>query len=94
MSQPRELHWHPTQDEWTYFISGQARVTIFAANGNARTFNYQAGDVGYVPVANGHYVEHIGNETLHFLETPMLMYAFAVIKLHLRPHQNILELSG
>ncbi|KAF8526323.1 oxalate decarboxylase [Hysterangium stoloniferum] len=64
----RELHWHPTQDEWTYFISGQARVTIFAANGNARTFNYQAGDVGYVPVANGHYVENIGNETLHFLE--------------------------
>jgi len=64
----RELHWHPTQAEWTYFISGQARVTIFAANGNARTFNYQAGDIGYVPAANGHYVENIGNETLHFLE--------------------------
>jgi len=31
--------------------SGQARVTIFAANGNARTFDYQAGDVGYVPVS-------------------------------------------
>jgi len=64
----RELHWHPTQAEWSYYISGQARVTIFAANGNARTFDYQAGDVGYVPPTNGHYVENIGNETLHFLE--------------------------
>ncbi|GJJ10026.1 hypothetical protein Clacol_004252 [Clathrus columnatus] len=64
----RELHWHPTQAEWSYFISGQARVTIYAANGNARTFNYQAGDVGYVPPSNAHYVENIGNETLHFLE--------------------------
>ncbi|KAF8589808.1 oxalate decarboxylase [Ramaria rubella] len=64
----RELHWHPTQAEWSYFISGQARVTIFAANGNARTFNYEPGDVGYVPASNGHYVENIGNDTLHFLE--------------------------
>ncbi|GJJ10007.1 hypothetical protein Clacol_004233 [Clathrus columnatus] len=31
------------------YSSGQARVTIFAADGNARTFDYQAGDVGYVP---------------------------------------------
>ncbi|KIJ50983.1 hypothetical protein M422DRAFT_159145 [Sphaerobolus stellatus SS14] len=64
----RELHWHPTQAEWSFFISGNARVTIFAANGNARTFDYQAGDVGYVPPTNGHYVENIGNGTLHFLE--------------------------
>ena len=36
---------------YEYFkSSGQARVTIFAADGNARTFDYQAGDVGYVPV--------------------------------------------
>ncbi|GJJ14952.1 hypothetical protein Clacol_009222 [Clathrus columnatus] len=64
----RELHWHPTQDEWSYFISGTARVTIFAAEGNARTFDYQAGDIGYVPASCGHYVENIGNDTLEFLE--------------------------
>ncbi|KAL0945498.1 hypothetical protein HGRIS_000982 [Hohenbuehelia grisea] len=64
----RELHWHPTQDEWSFFIEGQARMTIFAAQGNARTFDYQPGDIGYVPGTMGHYVENIGNTTLRFLE--------------------------
>ncbi|KAG6825536.1 hypothetical protein H0H92_003350, partial [Tricholoma furcatifolium] len=64
----RELHWHPTQDEWTFFISGQARMTIFAAQSNARTFDYQAGDIGYVPATMGHYIENTGNTTLHYLE--------------------------
>ncbi|OCH94801.1 oxalate decarboxylase [Obba rivulosa] len=60
--------WHPTQDEWSYYLSGLGRVTIFAAEGNARTFNYEPGDVGFVPASFGHYVENIGNDTLHFLE--------------------------
>ncbi|KIM39310.1 hypothetical protein M413DRAFT_29477 [Hebeloma cylindrosporum] len=64
----RELHWHPTQDEWSFFIEGKGRVTIFAAQSNARTFDYQAGDIGYVPASMGHYVENIGNTTLKFLE--------------------------
>ncbi|GAB1524030.1 hypothetical protein RhiTH_007182 [Rhizoctonia solani] len=64
----RELHWHPTQPEWSYFIEGNARITVFAAEGNARTFNYQPGDIGYVPPSFGHYVENIGNTTLKFLE--------------------------
>lgn len=37
----RELHWHPTQPEWSYFITGTARMTLFAAQSNARTFDYQ-----------------------------------------------------
>ncbi|KAG8731295.1 hypothetical protein FRC12_019798, partial [Ceratobasidium sp. 428] len=41
----RELHWHPSQPEWSYFIEGYARITVFAASANARTFNYQAGDI-------------------------------------------------
>ncbi|KAG9126569.1 hypothetical protein FRC07_002942 [Ceratobasidium sp. 392] len=64
----RELHWHPSQPEWSYFIEGYARITVFAASANARTFNYQAGDIGYVPPSFGHYVENIGNTTLKFLE--------------------------
>ncbi|KAJ3533783.1 hypothetical protein NM688_g7235 [Phlebia brevispora] len=64
----RELHWHPTQDEWGFFLEGEARVTLFAANGNAATFNYEPGDVSYVPADYGHYVENIGNTTLRFLE--------------------------
>jgi oxalate decarboxylase len=64
----RELHWHPNTDEWQYYISGQARMTVFASSGKARTFDYQAGDVGYIPFAMGHYVENTGNEPLRFLE--------------------------
>ncbi|EPS99769.1 hypothetical protein FOMPIDRAFT_1123842 [Fomitopsis schrenkii] len=64
----RELHWHPTQDEWTYYISGSARVTEFATSATAQTFNYVPGDIGFVPAGYGHYVENIGNETLHYLE--------------------------
>ena len=64
----RELHWHPNVDEWQYYISGEARMTVFAAENNARTFNFQAGDVGAVPFAMGHYVENIGTTTLRFLE--------------------------
>ncbi|KAH9922697.1 oxalate decarboxylase [Fomitopsis serialis] len=60
--------WHPTEDEWTYYISGSARVTEFASSSTAQTFNYVAGDIGFVPASYGHYVENIGNDTLHYLE--------------------------
>jgi oxalate decarboxylase len=64
----RELHWHPNTDEWQYFLSGRGRMGVFASGGKARTFDYQAGDVGYVPFAMGHYVENLGDEPLRFLE--------------------------
>ena len=64
----RELHWHPNADEWQYYVSGKGRMTVFASGGKARTFDYQAGDVGYVPFAMGHYVENTGDDTLVFLE--------------------------
>lgn len=62
----REIHWHFV-DEWNYFISGKARITVFES-GAARTFDYQAGDVGYIPVSDGHYIENIGTEPVHMLE--------------------------
>jgi oxalate decarboxylase len=43
-------------------------MTVFASNGTARTFDYQAGDVGYVPFAMGHYVENVGDDRVRFLE--------------------------
>src|ERR1700704_5056108 len=64
----RELHWHPNADEWQYYISGQARMTVFAAEATANTFDYQAGDVGYIPFPMGHYIENTGSDTLRFLE--------------------------
>ncbi|MFB4324273.1 oxalate decarboxylase family bicupin [Priestia sp. BR_2] len=64
----RELHWHPNQDEWQYYLTGQGKMTVFAGNGAARTFDYRAGDVGYVPFAFGHYIQNTGTESLWFLE--------------------------
>lgn len=64
----REIHWHTTNDEWQYYLEGQGRMTVFMANGLARTFDFQAGDVGYVPFACAHYVENTGDAPLAFLE--------------------------
>ena len=63
----REIHWH-ANDEWQYYISGYGRMSVFASGGKARTFNYQAGDVGYIPAEMAHYVENLGDEPLLFLE--------------------------
>jgi oxalate decarboxylase len=64
----RELHWHPNTDEWQYYIEGQARMGVFGASGQARTFDFRAGDVGFVPFAMGHYVENTGDTPMRFLE--------------------------
>ncbi|KAF5848046.1 hypothetical protein GGP41_009291 [Bipolaris sorokiniana] len=58
----REMHWHPNADEWSFFIAGRARVTIFAAKGTARTFDFQAGDVGVIPRNMGHFIENLSDE--------------------------------
>ncbi|XID91281.1 oxalate decarboxylase family bicupin [Paenibacillaceae bacterium WGS1546] len=64
----REMHWHPNNDEWQYYLSGTARMTVFSGQGTARTFDYRAGDVGYVPFAFGHYVQNTGDSSVWFLE--------------------------
>ena len=64
----RELHWHPNADEWQYYVSGKGRMTVFQAGGKARTFDFQAGDVGYVRISRPHYIENMGTEDLVFLE--------------------------
>nr|WP_031306079.1 oxalate decarboxylase family bicupin [Brevibacillus panacihumi] len=64
----REMHWHPNQDEWQYYISGTARMTVMAPNGTARTFDFRSGDVGYVPRAFGHYIQNTGDQSVWALE--------------------------
>ncbi|KAG0645903.1 Oxalate decarboxylase [Hyphodiscus hymeniophilus] len=64
----RELHWHLTSDEWNFFIQGSARITLFNAPDASRTFDYTAGDVGYIPVSQSHYIENTGTEDVIFLE--------------------------
>ena len=60
----RELHWHPNADEWQYYVRGRGRMTVFGSHGRARTDEFAAGDVGYVPQGYGHYIENIGSEEL------------------------------
>jgi oxalate decarboxylase len=64
----RELHWHPNTDEWQYYLQGTGRMTAFASASKARTFDFRAGDVGYVPFAYGHYIQNTGDKKLIFLE--------------------------
>jgi oxalate decarboxylase len=63
----RELHWHPNADEWQYYIKGRARMTVFGSHGRARTDEFGAGDVGYVPQGYGHYIENTGSEDLELV---------------------------
>ena len=64
----RELHWHPNSSEWQYYLAGSGRMTMFASSGKARTMNFYANDVGFVPKVAGHYIENTGDTDLMFLE--------------------------
>lgn len=64
----REIHWHTTSPEWNFFLQGSARITVFQAPEAARTFDFTAGSVGYIPTAASHYVENTGTEDVIFLE--------------------------
>jgi oxalate decarboxylase len=64
----RELHWHPNEDEWQYYVSGKGRMTVFAAGARARTMDFEEGDVGYIEKSLPHYIENIGDTDLVFVE--------------------------
>jgi len=65
----RELHWHPQASEWQFYIAGKGRMTVFFPVDNARTVDFNANDVGYVPNNAAHYIENTGDTDLVFLET-------------------------
>jgi oxalate decarboxylase len=64
----RELHWHPNASEWQYYMAGKGRMTVFMPVGSARTMDFKANDVAYVPAVAGHYIENTGDTDLLFLE--------------------------
>jgi oxalate decarboxylase len=64
----REMHWHPNADEWQYYISGEAAMTVFNVGPRAVTQNFKPGDIGYVKKSLGHYIKNTGNTDLVFLE--------------------------
>ena len=64
----REMHWHPNASEWQFYLAGKGRMTVFMPPERARTMDFNANDVGYVPPVAGHYIENTGDTDLVFLE--------------------------
>jgi oxalate decarboxylase len=63
----RELHWHPTADEWQYVLKGNISVTLFGSHGRHRIETLEQGDVAYIPQGYGHSIENIGDKTCRVL---------------------------
>jgi oxalate decarboxylase len=63
----RELHWHPTADEWQYVYAGQVSVTLFGSHGRFRTETLEKGDVAYIPQGYGHSLENVGDKPCRVL---------------------------
>jgi oxalate decarboxylase len=63
----RELHWHPTADEWQYVLEGTMSMTMFGSHGRFRTETLEQGDVGYIPQGYGHSLENVGDKKCRVL---------------------------
>jgi oxalate decarboxylase len=63
----REMHWHPNADEWQFYLSGRARVTIFGAHGRVLTREVGPGQVAFIQQGFGHFVEQVGSEPTQVL---------------------------
>ncbi|MFN4257963.1 MAG: cupin domain-containing protein [Gemmataceae bacterium] len=63
----RELHWHPTADEWQYVLAGNVSVTLFGSHGRYRIEQLEKGDVGYIPQGYGHSIENVGDSSARLL---------------------------
>jgi oxalate decarboxylase len=64
----RELHWHPNANEWQFWLAGKGRMGIIMNEGRARTMDFNANDVGFVPRVATHYIENTGKTDVVFLE--------------------------
>ncbi len=61
----------PAVRELQFWLAGKGRMTIVLNEGRARTLDFNANDVGFVPRLAGHYIENIentGNTDAIFLE--------------------------
>jgi oxalate decarboxylase len=63
----RELHWHPTADEWQYVFEGNIRVTMFGSHSRHRIEILGYGDVAYIPQGYGHSIENVGDKKCRVL---------------------------
>src|SRR5437868_7941137 len=63
----RELHWHPTADEWQYVLEGNISVTLFGSHSRHRVETLEKGDVAYIPQGYGHSIENVGDKKCRVL---------------------------
>jgi oxalate decarboxylase len=63
----REMHWHPNADEWQFYLSGRARITLFGAHGRTKTETFGPGEVAFIKQGFGHFVEQVGDEPTKLL---------------------------
>ena len=49
----REPHWHPNADEWQYYVTGKARMTVFGSDGRVRTEDFNRAMPATFPAAMG-----------------------------------------
>jgi oxalate decarboxylase len=63
----RELHWHPSADEWQYVLEGKMSMTMFGSHGRFRAETLEKGDVGYIPQGYGHSIENLGDKKCRVL---------------------------
>jgi len=64
----REIHWHPHASEWQFWLQGKGRMTVMSNEGRARTMDFHANDVGFVPRVAAHYFENTGETDVVALE--------------------------
>ena len=58
----QELHWHPSADEWLFFVRGRARIGLFGSHSRTKVDEFGPNDVGFIQKGFGHYIEQLGNE--------------------------------
>jgi oxalate decarboxylase len=63
----RELHWHPSADEWQYVFEGNISVTMFGSHSRHRIETLEKGDVAYIPQGYGHSIENVGDKKCRVL---------------------------
>lgn len=86
------------------YIEGKARVMLYASGRNPQTFDYQGGDVGYVPMSTPHYIENTGTTKLrypelwqsdHFADVSLAQWLaftpFALVRAHLAIDRSVLS---
>ncbi|KAL9115504.1 MAG: hypothetical protein Q9227_000825 [Pyrenula ochraceoflavens] len=64
----REIHWHLNSDEWDFILSGDGRLSVYVAPDSGATYDFTAGDVGYITSPASHFLENTGTEDLVYLE--------------------------